>query len=168
MTRVTHQKTRQAILVTGDPLDLMGPLPDKLQLFNEAGEPLMIGGAYNRQELVFTTPILDGGQIHIDDLPLHPSVRVFKVSTNHPARVRIYATEAQRDADLLRSIGVEPAGNHGRLFELVTSLAILSYNLTPVVDLSSVDETGIFWISVTNLEDADQAIQITFNYVRTE
>lgn len=168
MTRVTNQKTRQAILVTGDPVDMLGPLPDKLQLFNEAGEPLMIGGAYNRQELVYTTPILPGGQMFSDDLELHPSVRVFRVSTNHPARVRIYATAAQRDADLPRSIGTEPTGNHGRLFELITSLDILAYDLTPVVDLSSVDESGLFAIAVTNLSDPDFAIQTTFNYVRTE
>lgn len=168
MTRVTHQKTRQAILVTSDPLDLDGPLPDKLQLFNEAGEPLMIGGAYNRQELIYTTPILPGGSYVAEDLELFPSVRVIKVLTNHPARVRVYATEAQRDADLLRSIGVEPVGNHGRLFELVTSLTNLSYTLTPVVDLSSDDDTGVFWVTVTNLSDAAFAIATTFNFVRTE
>lgn len=168
MTRVTNQKTRQGILVTGDPLDLDGPLPDKFQLFNEAGEPLMIGGAYNRQEYVYTTPIISGGAPYSDTLELYPSVRVIRVGTNHPARVRVYATDAQRDADLIRSIGVEPVGNHGRLFELITSLDILTYDLTPVVDLSSVDESGFFSIAVTNLTDDDFAIAITFNYVRTE
>lgn len=45
MPRVTSHKTQQAILVTGEPLDMEGPLPPKLELFDALGEPLALTGA---------------------------------------------------------------------------------------------------------------------------
>lgn len=168
MTRVMSQKVRQAVLTTGDPLD-PNELPEKLQLFNEIGEPLMLGGGFARHELVDTTAVLAGGQIESRDLELNPSVRLFKIGTNVPARVRMYPTAAMRDADLYRPIGQKPSGNHGRLLEVVTTLEISELVLSPAVDATSIDAFDpIFYVSVTNLGDAPTAVAVTYNYFRTE
>lgn len=168
MTRVTNQKTRQAILVTGEPLDLLGPLPDKLELFSETGNPLMIGVGSNRTVLEHITGALAGGANQTDDITWAPSVRMFKIATDIPARVRIYATEAQRDADISRSIGTKPTGNHGRLFEFVTIPGELEWVLTPVVDMTADTDEGIFYVTVTNLTDLTDTVRVTFHYNRTE
>ena len=168
MPRVTNQKTRQYILVTGDPLDLEGPLPDMLELFNELGNPLMIGVGSNRTVLEYTTATIAAGANGTEDFEWAPSVRVFKIATDIPARVRVYATEDQRDDDITRAVGTVPTGNHGRLFEFVTTDDELEWYLTPVVDMSASVDDGLFYMTVTNLSDSSDTVRITFSYIRTE
>ena len=168
MTRVTQQKTRQYILVTGDPLDLDGPLPDKIELFNEAGNPLMIGVGGNRTALEYITAAIAAGANLTDEIEWAPSVRIFRIATDIPARIRIYATEAQRDADVSRAIGTKPTGNHGRLFEFITAPGQLDWYLTPVVDMSASVDDGLFYLTVTNLTDSLDTVHTTFHYIRTE
>lgn len=168
MPRVTNQTTRQYILVEGDPLDLDGPLPDMIQLFNEDGEALMIGGGGTRDEFEYTTGSIAAGAYEEDILDLFPSVRLFRIATDIPARVRVYASTAQRDADADRPIGTLPSGDHGRLFEFVTTDDDLDWTLSPAVDMSSYDDDGNFGITVTNLTDSTDTVTVTFHYVRTE
>lgn len=168
MTRVTSQKVRQAVLVTGDPLDA-NELPEKLQLFNELGEPLMMGGGYARYSKDVTSTVLDAGEGEARVASLYPSARIFKVATSAPARVRLYPTLAQLEADEHRGIGIRPRGNHGRLLEIVTTLSMLELDLSPVVDITSTDATvPAFHMHVTNLSGGSGAITTTFHYFRTE
>jgi hypothetical protein len=168
MPRVHSQKIRQAVLVTGDPVD-PNELPEKIELFSEIGEPLMLGGGFARHETVDTTEVLVSGQTDSRDLELYPSVRIFKMSTNRPARVRMYPTATMRDADLTRPIGTRPSGNHGRLLEVVTTAALLELVLSPAVDVtSSAAFDGTFYVSVTNLDNASGAVAVTYDYFRTE
>src|SRR6478672_10887608 len=60
-----------------------------------------------------------------------PSFAVGKVVTSVPARVRLYATEAQRTADLGRNAGSDPVGNHGLLLDLLTTTTALSFVIAP-------------------------------------
>lgn len=101
-------------------------------------------------------------------LVLHPSFRVYKVATNRAARIRIYATTAQRTADASRAIGSDPTGDHGLLFELVTSASILSYTLSPAVDFTADGSDSTYYMSIANLSDATGVVTVTFYYVRTE
>lgn len=168
MTRISSQKVRQAVLVTGDPVN-PSMLPEKLQLFNELGEPLMLGGGFARHEQEETTAVLGGGQSEVGDLELYPSVRLYKIATNRPARVRMYPTPAMRDADLVRPIGQKPSGNHGRLLEVVTGVNLLELILSPAVDITSIDAfDSLFYVSVQNLGDTAGAVAVTYHYFRTE
>ena len=168
MTRVSSQKTRQAVLVTGDPLD-PNTLPEKLQLFNELGEPLMMGGGYSRHDQESPTAVLNPSELAAGTIEFYPSVRFYKIETNRPARVRMYPTAAQRDADLLRNIGTKPVGNHGRLLEVVTTPGMLELILSPAVDVTSVDPfDSTFYVSVTNLDSVAGAVVVTYHYFRTE
>lgn len=168
MPRVTSQKTRQYILTVGDPLDLDGPLPDEIQLFNAEGNSLMIGVGGTRESFEYETASLPAGNTESEGIVWAPSIRAFKIETDIPARVRIYATEAQMTADLGRAIGTKPSGDHGRLFEFVTTAVDLSWTLTPVVDMSSDETDGIFWFSITNRSDSTDTVNLTIHYVRTE
>lgn len=168
MPRVTSQKTRQAVLVSGEPLD-PNDLPEKLQLFNELGEPIMLGGGFARRQQTESTDVLEQGEIEVQTLTFYPSIRAFKIETNRPARVRVYTTAAQRNADLNRGVGVKPFGNHGRLLEVVTTDGLLELTLTPAVDMTSVDAFDEdFYASVTNLDGDSGAVDVTYHYFRTE
>lgn len=169
MPRVSSQKTRQMLLVTGDPLD-PNTLPEKVQLFNERGEPLMIGAGSTRiSEAVSTARSLDPDRHELQTLAFAPSIRVFKIFTNRPARVRIYPTAAQRDADVSRPIGIKPKGNHGRLFELVTSPGLTEYILSPIVDMTSAQAfDSKYYATVTNLDTVAGVVIVTYHYFRTE
>lgn len=168
MSRVSSQKTRQAVLVTGDPLD-PNTLPEKLQLFNELGEPLMMGGGYSRHQKDVPTPVIAQGVVSTGAIDFYPSVRFYKIATNRPARVRMYPTAAQRDADLIRNVGTKPVGNHGRLLEVVTAPGLLDLILSPAVDVTSIAPfDGNFYVSVTNLDSASGAVVVSYNYFRTE
>jgi hypothetical protein len=168
MARVTSQRTRQAILVTGDPLDPL-IVPEKLQLFNELGEPLMLGGGFARHELEDATGVLTPDEVVSREVEFYPSVRLYKIATNRPARVRLYPTPEQRDNDLLRPVGQKPSGNHGRLLEVVTAPGLLELTLSPAVDITSVDPfVPTFYVSVTNEDVVNGAVEVTYHYFRTE
>lgn len=168
MTRVMSQQVRQAVLVTGDPVD-PNSLPEKIQLFNELGEPLMLGGGFARHDQAESTAVLAQGATETADLELYPSVRLFKMGTNKPARVRMYPTAAMRDADLARPIGQKPPANSGRLLEVVTGVGLLELVLSPAVDVTSVDAfDSLFYVSVTNLDITAEAVVVTYHYFRTE
>lgn len=168
MTRVSSQKIRQALLVTGDPLD-PNELPEKVQLFNELGEPLMLGGGFARHDGSDTSGLLPPGQSENRDISFYPSVRFYKISTNRPARVRMYPNDAMRQADASRSIGLAPRGNHGRLLEVVTATNMLELMLSPAVDVTSMDAFDpMFYVSVTNLDSVQGPVVVTYSYFRTE
>lgn len=169
MARVTQHKARQAIVIT-DPNSVLedGLHIEELALFDVDGNPVALGGGYRRSEYEHSAPNVGAGLINNSEMTIWPSWRIFKVSTNYPARVRIYATAAQRDADANRAIGNKPQGDHGRLFELVTTADDLQYTLSPVVDLSSDIDDGLYYVAVTNLGEVTRTILTTYHYVRTE
>lgn len=168
MPRVRSQKVRQAVLVTGDPLG-EDELPDKLELFNEFGEPLMLGTEGVRTEVAEPTEVLDPNSMALDTWTAQPGIRLFRIETNRPARVRVYPTEEFRLADLNRGIGKRPQGNHGRLLEVVTESSMLDLTLSPVVDLVSKEAYfKDYYVSVTNLDSVAGAVEITYHYIRTE
>lgn len=169
MTRITSQKLRQMILTTGDPLS-PGELPEKLALFNEEGEPLMIGLQGVRASFDHITSDLDPGQTESGTVSAFPGWRVIRLETSIPARVRLYPTIAQRDADLDRSVGVKPKGNSGRLLEVVTYLPDgLLWDMNPTVDLAAASKADpTFFSAVTNLDSVTGPVVTTYTYVRTE
>lgn len=168
MARVQSQKTRQFLLVTGDPLT-EDELPDKIELFNALGEPLMLDTEGVRTESSEATGFINPGDTELDIWTGEPGVRLFRIVTNRPARVRIYPTDAARAADLLRPLGQKPAPNSGRLFEAVTAPGMLDLTLSPVVDMVSQEMfLKDYYVSVTNLDTVAGAVEITYHYIRTE
>jgi hypothetical protein len=168
MPRVTSQKTRQMLLTTGDPLD-PNQLPEKIQLFNAEGEPLMIGTQGVRADFDHSTAAIEPGVIEQGAVVAFPGWRVIQLETSCPARIRLYPTIAQRNADLNRGIGTKPQPNSGRLLEVVTYVGALVWAMNPTVDLASADKSDpTFFVSVTNLDAAVAHVVTTYTYVRTE
>jgi hypothetical protein len=168
LPRITSQKLRKMILTKEDPL-VPGELPEKLALFNEEGEPLMIGLQGVRASFDHTTSALAEGAMEAGTITAFPGWRVIRLETNRPARVRLYPTSAQRDADVDRAPGIKPKGNSGRLLEVITYPGALEWDMNPTVDLASLDTLDpTFFSSVTNLDSVTGAVVTTYTYVRTE
>lgn len=168
MARIGSQRVRQAVLVTGDPLD-PSMLPEKIQLFNELGEPLMLGGGFARHEVEDVTGLLSPGAIEQRIVEFYPSVRLYKIKTNRPARVRMYPTADMSTNDLSRPLGTKPSGNHGRLLEVATDPTLLELVLSPAVDITSIDAfNSDFYVSVTNKDSVAGPVVVTYSFFRTE
>lgn len=168
MPRVTSQKTRQMLLSTGDPLNPY-ELPEKLQLFNAEGQPLMIGTQGVRASFDHETSSLGPGNTEAGTVSGFPGWRVIRLETDRPARIRLYPTSSQRNADLNRSVGIKPRPEMARLLEVVTYTGALDWYMNPTVDLASEDsDDPTFFSSVTNLDLVTESVITTYTYVRTE
>lgn len=168
MTRVRSQKVRQAVLVTGDPVDA-DTLPEKIELFNEAGEPLLLGVGSSRVVEEVASGFIASNGTQFDTFPAHPGIRLWKIATNRPARVRVYPTEEYRTADVDRPVGTRPQPDSGRLLEVVTTPDLLELTLSPAVDMHSKEEFfDDFYVTVQNRDSVAGAVVTTYYYIRTE
>lgn len=126
-------------------------------------------GGWPRDTILYTTASLADDASETDELDMGTdiSAKLFKIVTDVAARVRVYATNAQRDADAARAIGVDPTGDHGLLFEFVTT-ADLSWTLSPAVDIVSDAADGVYGLIITNLSGSTDTVAVTLHYIRTE
>ena len=117
-----------------------------------------------------TTAPLAAGASESSTIALAAGYRLFKVTCSAPARVRLYATTAQRDADASRAIGALPAGNHGLVLEFIAGASLLAIDITPALEGHDAKTTpdGAIPIIVTNTGTGSATIAVTFAWIRTE
>lgn len=101
---------------------------------------------------------------------LAPSFRLLRVQTDAAARVRLYATAADRTADASRPVGTDPTADHGVILDHVTTVGDLDWRLSPIVDGSSMDAPPVANIAaaITNRSGAARTISVTLTFVPTE
>lgn len=121
-----------------------------------------------RQEAVYTTASLASLASEQGSLEMSASYRLIRIATSGPARVRLYASAAYQAADEARPIGTDPTGDHGLLFEFVTTTGALTSFISPLVDGASDDGTTSIPITVTNRDASAASVEVTFEYLRTE
>ncbi|NJO76309.1 MAG: hypothetical protein HC833_22695 [Leptolyngbyaceae cyanobacterium RM1_406_9] len=117
----------------------------------------------------FTTELLSPSDTQQFFLPLGKTFLLFRVITSHPARIRIYSTEAYRQADLNRLIGVDPSGEMGLILEAITSQQNLDLDLAPLVwgaNLAGKPSPNIPF-SLTNLQ-MGASVQVTLKLLFIE
>lgn len=115
--------------------------------------------------IVHTTASLDDGEYELDSVPITETLVVKSVSTDVPARVRIYPNSETSDqtADADRSLWANPSPSNSILLDLVTGLSTLELDLVNAIILP----VPSFLITVTNLSgpDAPGAVQTTLGSV---
>ncbi len=89
--------------------------------------------------------------------------KVCKVVTNRPARVRLYYTTDDRNADISRTPGDIPADTVGVFLDLVTYAGALSFPLTPVIQ-GFLDSGTAVPYAIQNLSGETSAVTVTFSY----
>lgn len=128
------------------------------------------GALYARATAVYTTASLATDASETGVVALGPSFTLSKVEVDRPARVRLYASTTQRDADTARAFGTAPTGNHGLILDVKidsTWFATVAYvDITPSVP-GAIIGGGNTPITVTNLDTAS-TVEVTLTYQRTE
>lgn len=134
------------------------------------GPPGPAGSIAPRAVTSVVTSSIDVDATWTGIVPLAPGYRLYRIATSHAARVRLYATAAQRAADVLRPVGSDPLGDHGLMFEYVTTAAALAAGLSPLVDGALMENvlTNDIPITITNLSQTARAITVTLTWARTE
>lgn len=90
--------------------------------------------------------------------------QLYKVTAlGKKVRARLYASSAQRAADLGRVVGVDPTGDHGLFLEVILE-ANASLTLTPMIDAFNDDETNEMYWTITNLgaTTGETGLQVTY------
>ena len=126
------------------------------------------GGGWARQTKTLVTGPLASGATATGTVELAGSYRVLRVTTDVPARVRLYTNAAKRDQDLARPVGVKPSGDHGRMLEVVTTTALPALDLSPTLDGFVEDGTQEVPFSVTSTSPSGGAVTVTLIWIRTE
>jgi hypothetical protein len=130
------------------------------------------GGAAGapREDVSKTTASLADQASETGVITMATGYRISKIVTSVPARVRLYATAAKRDADATRAIGDDPTGDHGLMLEYITATGLLSAALSPMVDGYSLEATPSEDIpyTITNLSGGNSPVTVTLTWQKTE
>lgn len=117
----------------------------------------------SRSDVPFTTASLAANASGTGAVLISVSYKVLRITTDRPARVRLYQTAAQRDADLSRAFGVSPEGEHGLILDVQTSVGDLSVPFSPLaigVNLDAVPTANAYY-TVQNLSGATSPVTVT-------
>ena len=115
-----------------------------------------------------TTASLPSNNTENVSLTLKPGYRVLCIETDKAARVRAYDSTASRTADASRPVGTDPTGQHGVIFDVVTTASTLTWWLNPVVDGYTTDAGDTVPLAVTNLSGSTGTVTVTLTWVRSE
>lgn len=125
--------------------------------------------SWSRIDQAFSTASLAAGVEAVGSVVLAPGWRLYKVTTNRPARVRLYTSTTQRGLDLSRPVTDDPdtASDHGLLLEVLTQSGFLSMELSPEVDGYCPSGVSVPW-AVQNADSVTGIVTVTLRWVRTE
>ena len=88
------------------------------------------------------------------------------IATNYPARITLYASDADMTADAGRAAGINPVGDHGVLLDFVTTVSDLDWMLSPTVSLATRSGAATYYARVTNLDTVNRLIQVQLRTVQ--
>lgn len=118
-----------------------------------------------RENASVTTGAIAANAVEVGNITIATRYQLLHIITSDACRVRLYTSVNQRNADINRAIGTDPTGNHGLMFEFITSPVLLSADLSPIVDGFS--GTADIPYSITNLSGVAKPITVTLNHVKT-
>lgn len=139
----------------------------KLRRFIDRGLIEAIGSDAQRAAAVYTSASLAANAQEAGLITLAKTFLVLTVTTNYPARVRLYTDTTSRDADSARPIGTDPTGNHGLIMDLATTADDLTWKQVCVPG-SVFDQTTSCPIRITNLDSVSRSIVATLNWIPME
>lgn len=134
-----------------------------------AGFEFLALRGHSRVDQQFSTSSLAADAEAVGTVDLAPGWRIHKVTTNRPARVRLYTSTTQRTLDLSRPSTDDPdlESDHGLLLEVLTETGFLSMELSPAVDGYCPTGVAVPW-AVQNKDAGSGIVTVTLRWVRTE
>lgn len=136
---------------------------------NNVNNPLTL--PFNlRNEVVTDTAAIAQNTMEIGYVTLAKSFQLRKLTTNRPARVRLYMTVGDMTADLSRPFSTTPPANSGVILDIQTNGSTLyqrfDYPIEGYDDKITPD--GQIAFAVTNLDTVTDVVEFTLAYLRTE
>ncbi len=128
------------------------------------------GGLPSRETKSVITGSLINGERFNTSLVLHKSCDIQKISTDYPAYVVLYNTDAARTADDPRLYSIDPTPGKGIMAEVLTSVEFPSIALSPVPVFVNDDATpaDTAYLMVQNYDEVPRAITVTITYTQRE
>jgi hypothetical protein len=121
----------------------------------------------SRSTVSHTTASLAADASEDASLTVPKSYGILHVSTNYPARVRLYLSSAQRTADAARDELTDPEGDHGCILEVITTGSVLALDLSPVA--FGICPTGTTaYLTVKNKDTVSRAITVSLSVLELE
>lgn len=121
-----------------------------------------------RQTLTQTITVAAGSEASVN-LALDKAFTIWKLSTNKAARIRLYATTADRTADESRAVGVAPAAGVGLITEVITTASLLSIPMTPPQLGASLESTPASNIAaLIKNNGATSNVELTITWTRNQ
>jgi hypothetical protein len=132
------------------------------------GTPGIDGNGFTRQNYSYTTASLPSGGFETVDATLYRSILFKILITNYPARVRAYATNADRTADAGRAAWQVPVTPI--IFDVYTDASHLTWPFIYEAIGGNKDSTitSKIYLSIQNLDTVSRAINIQLNYLPLE
>lgn len=123
-----------------------------------------------RQSVTFSTALLAPMARETGSVEMATAFGILTITTNHPARVRLYDTAAHCAIDASRLVGRYPEDNAGCLFEFVTTSSMLSSSIPRAVNGFNNEypvTTSIAYV-VENNDIVDRSITTTIGFMPAE
>lgn len=123
-----------------------------------------------RQSVTFSTASLSPMGRETGSVAMASAFGILTITTNHPARVRLYDTAAHCAADASRATGTYPADDAGCLFEFITTPSMLTSVIPRAVNgfnNESPVTTSIAY-AVENNDTQARSITTTIGFIPTE
>lgn len=135
---------------------------ERIFIADETGVPQPVSAAPPvRSTVTYTTASLATLADEVGSITLPAAIcYLLQLTTDYPARVRLYLSSAMRDADRARLVTVDPEGNSGLVFEVVTTGGVLDLELTPIPVFASPTDSVMAYITVANLDTVSRVIQV--------
>jgi len=128
------------------------------------------GSAGPRATYSATTASLTANTIGNIDISALKGYIIYKITSSHPAWVRVYTSSATRTADAARTSGTDPTPDIGVIAEVITNATPQTIVLAPGVAGFNDDNpvTATIPVAVTNLSGGTNAITVTLTLVKSE
>ena len=121
-----------------------------------------------RSVVSYTTASLASNAYETGSFTAPKSHNVLRLVTNYECRVRVYLSSAQRDADIGRSSNIDPSGNHGLVFEIITTPTMLTIDLSPIASSSNPTGGTTFYITINNTALTTRSLTATMTLLSVE
>ena len=141
-------------------------LAQAIYLSNQAEEH----AKHHREAAAVTSGILAPNATEATTIMLHKATELLSISTDYPAWVRVYSTNAARIADSFRPITTDAIAGRGLQAEVITAPGLLFIPTSPSPVLCNLDDpaTDVLYLSIRNLDAVSRAITATFTHLKLE
>ena len=123
-----------------------------------------------RTTATFTTNSLAAAARQMGMIEMATTYLLLSIEVSGPARVRLYASSAQRNADALRGRGTDPlaSADHGIIFDYAIEEAEGAVRTLSPMIVGATKEGTLVPITIDNISNGAQAIEVKLTYLRTE